>query len=433
MNDYAMYEEDFQRMKEKVADSDAQYGGAPVPFLYMPKMFTKEDIDAFKEHVKTLSTIFHKLIDIYLKDETLRALYQFPKEIEELIMTDNPLSTPFPMARFDLFYHSPKRFKLCEINTDGTSAMIEDYLLAQFYKESLGYENFTHDYSLKDFELFDSWAEKFLTLFREVHPEKSPVVLITDIIDKLNPEFEYFKKAFENKGMKTIIKDARELEFKEGYLYADDERIDAVYRRLVTRDLGLHLEELKPIAEAVKAGKTIFIGPIRSQVIHNKMAFAALHDARFHHYFSPSEIKYIIDHVPYTAPWSEELLEDEHFISEKDHYILKPVDYYASKGVVAGKECTTEEWEEHLKEALNKDFLIQEYVALPVLPMIDFDHGGIEDYGQITGLFVYGEEFKGIYSRAGRNAIISGIHEGRTLPSFIVKWEINEPKTLFDD
>lgn len=421
MADYPVYGQDYERMKEKVAGSDAQYAGAPVPFLYMPRFFTREDINAFKEHVGILSGIFHKLIQAYIKDQELREFYEFPKEIEELILLDNPLSTPFPMARFDLFYHSPKRFKLCEINTDGTSAMIEDHFLAKFFKETDAYAAFSQDHVMKDFELFSSWAETFLKLYQEVRPGEVPVVLITDIYETLNPEFEFFKKAFEEQGMQTLIADARTLEFKEGYLYAENKRIDAVYRRLVTRDLGLNLQELKPLVEAIKAGNTLFIGPIRSQIIHHKMAFAALHDSRFHHYFSSSEIKYIVDHVPYTAPWSEELFTDERFISEKNHYILKPVDYYASKGVVAGKECSEEEWQAHLKNALGKGFLIQEYVALPVLPMIDFDGGGIEDFGQITGLFVYGEEFKGIYSRAGRHAIISGIHEGRTLPSFTVK------------
>lgn len=77
-------------------------------------------------------------------------------------------------------------------------------------------------------------------------------------------------------------------------------------------------------------------------------------------YFSDDELEYIDGHIPYTAP----LIKDENYdvyLNNKDSYIIKPIDYYASKGVYAGFEHSQEKWKTLLDQGINEGYIIQKY------------------------------------------------------------------------
>jgi len=45
----------------------------------------------------------------------------------------------------------------------------------------------------------------------------------------------------------------------------------------------------------------------------------------------------------------------------------------------------------------------------------------VEEFGTITGLFMYNENLAGLYTRVGSKSIISGLSEYYTLPNILVK------------
>lgn len=113
----------------------------------------------------------------------------------------------------------------------------------------------------------------------------------------------------------------------------------------------------------------------------------------------------------------------EELCRDKDNLILKPCDLYASRGVYAGKDYTNEQWMEKLEECIDKDYLIQEYYSPHRCMLIEKNGERLvqEEFNNITGLYMYNEKLAGLYSRVGKNPIISGLHECYTLPTFIVK------------
>jgi hypothetical protein len=178
-------------------------------------------------------------------------------------------------------------------------------------------------------------------------------------------------------------------------------------------------EEIPELIKGILANQTCIIGPIKSQVIHTKRFFEVLYQPAFRAFLSEAEIAYIDEHVPSTKP-----LQDSEglntYISDKDQYIIKPVDGYASKGVCAGKDFSQEAWEVLLKEKIKEDFIIQEYCPLALSENVIYDDEGkatLYEFRNLTGLFVYNQKFAGIYSRAGLNPIISGQHGGYTMSS----------------
>lgn len=414
------YQKDYFDMKEKVRNSKATYKGEPVPFLYMPKFYTDNDIENFKKLTKTMSQIFRKIIDKFLNDPEYRKKFGFPKWLNELILLPTNYSSPFPMARFDIFYDYNGYFKFCEINTDGTSAMNEERELSRIYLETKAAKQFGGGYEFHPFELFETWIDEILNIYMENHHEEKPSIAIVDFISKSSmDEFIEFRDRFRKRGLWCEIISPDKIEYNEdGYLYFKNKKIDIVYRRLVTKDLLDNKDKIKDFIKGIKKGKTEIIGPIKSQIIHNKIVFKILQEKETLEFLDENEREFIKKHIPYTKELILDNLDVHEVIKNKDNFIIKPMDLYASKGVYVGKDYSEQEWENLIKENNNNNYLLQEYFNPPETLMIDFESQKRERYFKnITGLYIYNENFYGVYSRVGKKSIISGIHDGYTLPT----------------
>lgn len=415
---------DYLETLEKVKNSTAMYKGKPVPFLYMPKFYTEKDLETFTKLTSTLMGIIRKIIDKYIADTNFRKKFGFSKLLEDLILTEHGYNAKVPMARIDIFYKDDGSFKFCELNADGSSAMNEDRELGRVLSESIPFKEMNKKYYIKPFELFDSWVKECISIFREFDSEvQNPNVAIVDFNDTGSPnEFRIFKDSFERNGYKAKIVDPRDLKYRNGKLYSDDMRVDIVYRRLVTRDLIERAHEIPDFIQAARDGKVCIVGPIKSQIIHNKVIFKVLHDKDTMEFLTDTEKEFIKKHIPLTAKFEGDDFDFNNLIVNKDEYILKPSDLYASRGVYAGRDFSAEKWKEKLLECHGKDYLIQEYYTPNKSDLVEFDQGkmNISKFNNITGIYMYNEKLYGLYSRVGKNPIISGLHDCYTLPTFIV-------------
>lgn len=419
------YFEDYKETVKKVKNSKAQYKGEPIPFLYHPMFFTEKDIEGFKKIGQMMISITNKVTNRYVEDEEFRRKFGFPKLMEELILVENGYDINVPIGRFDIFYGGYNDFKFCELNTDGSSAMNEDNTLAEILLETEAMKEFSKEYRFNLFELFDSWVEESISIYNRFNPDNNkPNVAIVDFVESgTTKEFEEFKKAYERNGYNCIIADPRDLTYRNGGLYLKDYRIDLVYRRIVTFELIERADEIPDFIEAYKNKAMCTIGSLRSQVVHNKIVFKILHDEDTLEFLDEEEREFIRKHIPYTGLFEGEQEVFEHVLSNKDKYIMKPYDLNGSRGVFTGRDCTDEEWRNRLNKVWNKDYLYQEFVEPHTREFVVFDDEGlyVEEFGTITGLYLYNEKLSGLYTRIGKNNIISGLTDYYTLPNLLVR------------
>jgi Uncharacterized conserved protein len=425
MNEYDKYIVDFRKTKLAVSNSKAIYKGAPVPYLHIPMLYDQVDLDTFKNALEGIHAVSKRTIELYLEKEEIRALFDFSPELDALINVPHHYHATVPMGRFDIFYYGEGNFQFCELNADGASAMNEELELSQIMMQTELLNSFKADYSFESFELFSSWVEEVKQIYAEYLAETKrktysdkPFVAILDFIDKSSPlEFEVFQKAFIKEGFNCEIVDPRNLTEKDGTLYSGDQAIDIIYRRLVTKDLMDHYEEVPELVAGLLADKTCVIGTVKTQIIHTKRFFEALYNPVLRQYLSDEMLTFIDKHVPYTKPLTRG--DDyKNYLENKDEYIIKPIDYYASKGVCAGRDYDEKGWKSLLDEKVKEDFIIQKYCPYALTENLYEDvDGNVKPqlYRTITGLFTYNEKLSGIYVRAGLNAIISGLHEGYTM------------------
>lgn len=420
-------------IREYLLNSTAKYHNRVVRTLYIPKLFTRKEADKFALAIEELYGIFDKVIAEFQHNPKYRALFGFPKELEELILREKKYSCNIPISRIDIFYQEETGdFKFCEFNTDGTSAMNEDRELNIAFAGSEAYREFARKHELTSFELFDTWVTEALKLYAEYScSEAMPNVAIVDFMENATTnEFYIFKERFEQHGCKAFVCDIRELKWDgEGLRTPEGERIDLIYRRAVTSDILAHFSEVGDFLEAVKRDQVCLLGDFRTQIVHNKILYKILHMQETLDLLTVREQIYVKAHVPYTVsldaifePGKEEFCKE--VFENKDNWIIKPEDSYGSKGVHAGVELEQDrEWVAFLKEAKGQKYILQEFNTPYRLSNIDLL---VDDWKWITtsnlsGLFVYNGKFSGVYSRISFDKMISTQYNEMSVPTVLVQ------------
>lgn len=425
---------DAKKMQSYIENSKAVYHGIIVRSLYIPKLFTTDMEHVFSNLCTIMYGILEKVIHEYETNAKYRKLFNFDPRLEELILRSDRYNSKLPIARIDIFFNEDDySFKFCEFNADGASAMNEDRELNIAVKNTCTYREFSKSYDIKTYELFDSWVDEFLNIYSTSENAKSkPNIAIADFFPHdIGYEFKRFCKHFKNRGLNCEVCEIRDLRYDGEHLISPSGMIiDAIYRRAVTCDIMEHYNEVQPFINAVRDNKTVLIGDFKTQVIHNKLIFKILRDNMTRDILTDEENAFIEEHIPFTTVLTREEIDKYDVLNNKDKWIIKPQDSYASKGFHAGVEYKSDaEWAKTITDIVNSadydnTYLLQEYIKPYETENIDLLHDENAPYmfySSITGLFVYNGSFAGVYSRIAKTSIISTQYSEMSLASMIAK------------
>ena len=413
LNDFAAHSASGLAQIQEMRRGTATYKGVPIKFGYLPKYFSQEGFAKLKEDLEHTWRILVRVIGRYLDDPDYRRLFGFSPELEQMILRRPAYRTLLPVCRLDIFLNEETgAFKFCEFNADGSSAMNENAELNRTYRNTLLCREMDERYRQDTFELFDSWVQTFLGIWRETGREDLPVVAIVDFLEKGSSaaEFTAFREAFERAGLEAYVAEIRDMRYEDGSLMtADGHRIDAVYRRAVTSDILAHRDEVQAFLQAARDRKVCLIGDFCTQVVHDKVLFRILHDPYTAAFLAEEDNAFIADHVPYTAMLTGEMAEREDVRENREKWIIKPRDSYGAHGIYPGRLCSPDEWREQLDAHADKDYILQEFVTPYRTENIYFgaEQPKWQSFSNMTGVFLYGGRVAGIYSRASVTPIIS--------------------------
>lgn len=414
------------KVREYLKQSSVAFKGRCVQTLQFPKIYTQKEIKKFQQIVKTTYGIFEKIIRHYKEEEEYRKEFPFSKELEELICAPTGYETDIPITRIDIFYNEEKEtFQFCEFNTDGSSAMIEDLELQYALQYNNIYKELQKTVRLDSFELFDTWVQTVESIYKTYKKKvDTPHIAIVDFLDKAYlPEFREFLRRFNKYGFTAEICDIRELQYQDSTLISNEtgKNIDIMYRRAVTCDIMEQQQSVQPFLQAVKNQDVCLVGSFQTQIAHHKSLFYLLHQEKTLSILSSEEQDFIKKHVPKTYLLDTYTKPD--IYENKNSWIIKPIDSYASKGVYAGVDYKKEEWKKLIEANQTKDYILQEYCAPYKTKNIDLtvQESIIKEYNNLTGLYVYGGKFAGIYSRHSDGGIISSQYNEKTVATLFAQ------------
>ena len=411
----------------------ARYHGYLARTLYMPKLFTSEMAAYIEKNALIMYGILEKVIARYRQSTEYRSLFGFDERLERLILRPRHYDCAIPMARLDIFLNEDDySFKFCEFNTDGTSAMNEDKELNEAIRVTDTFRRFKTRYNTRTFELFDSWVKEFIHIYSTYDNStgKKPYVAIVDFFGgDVSREFTNFRNAFQENGLECEICEITSLRYENGALFSPTgHKIDAVYRRAVTVDIMNNYEAVMPFIRAAEDNSVCLIGDFETQIVHNKIVFKILRDPMTTAFLTDDERQFVNEHIPLTVSLTSENVSKYSVLENKEKWVIKPEDSYASRGVFAGVEnITASEWENAVTENCGKRYLLQEYCEPYASWNIDLTHdenAGYMKYSNITGIYMYAGKFAGLYSRIARNSIISTQYSEMSLPTVIADKKI---------
>lgn len=421
--------------------SSAIVHGEVVPSTFVPRLYGAETRALFTDATNMISSILGKAMDRFVSDERYRSLFGFGDRIVELALAPRDYASHIPIARFDLFLNEETgEWHFCEFNTDGTSGMNEDREIFRSIESSPSYRTFSERHHTESNELFDSWIDTFLSVYRSSSKAVShPTVAICDYLDhSTTQELEAYCNRFNERGVSCRMVDVRALRFDEGsnmLLDGDGTPIDAVWRRFVCKDVLERWDESQALVSAIMQGGTVLIGGFLNQIAHDKRIFKVLRDPLTQEFLSAEEREFVEQHIPFTEYLDSDLIDIEDIAANKDSWVIKPTDDYGASDVFVGPMYSENEWRDivstHADAASGRPFLAQRFVSpyatltMPAEVLTDADastqsgnslpqQAPRAPYNNLTGMYAFDGRFSGVFSRLGPHSIVCGPYGGVT-------------------
>ncbi|RME51078.1 MAG: hypothetical protein D6790_20395 [Caldilineae bacterium] len=352
------------------------FGERPLCTVLRPLMYTPDEWNYLRQQTTTVLRAFDKLGRRMLADPALRHQVRLTPEEEHLIQVDHGYRTPIPTARLDSFFargaDGERTLTFVEFNGESPASMAYQDVLGDLFEEMPVMQAMRERYHMELLRSRQAAVDAILEIYYEWrgNRDKLPDIAIVDWRGvPTTSEFELFVDYFARHGIKALICDPEELEFRNGHMYAQGQPVDFIYKRVLITELLQKYGLDHPIVHGLEAGAICVMNPFTCKVLHKKASFAVASDERNAHLLTPEERQAIQAHIPWTRLVEErttlgpdgETIDLLPWISQnRERLVLKPNDEYGGKGVVIGWETDQSAWDAALQDALAHPSIVQQ-------------------------------------------------------------------------
>ncbi|MBB0245960.1 hypothetical protein FNQ90_18070 [Streptomyces alkaliphilus] len=331
----------------------------------------------------------------------------------ELVMRGAGRRLP-PMSRADM-YREPGGFRLMELNT-GSS--LGGWQMGEFSRDvptNAAFRSFAEAENLVHPDPIGEIARvlRAETAHAGFDLPGRPVLALTEWPDsytKTKPWLDFVVPDWLRHGFDTVVCHLGEFDYRDGVPHIHGRKVDVVYRIFLPGEMvdeQRSHELVDPLLDAVSAGHTFLFAGLDCELYGNKGSLAMLSDERNRDAFGADELA-LIERI---LPWTRFLRDEEvsrggrrvdllsHVLAHKDRLALKPTLLYGGVGVIPGWSVEQDEWEHHIREAVDGPFVVQERV-LPVMERFVTEDGlGFERMAVAYGVMMVGDTYAGMLVR----------------------------------
>lgn len=282
-----------------------------------------------------------------------------------------------PLGRADLV-RTPSGFQVVEFNTSSSLGSLEFGELCRAMLSDPAFRDFAAREGLGYADPLSLMAETLLAATGMAPGTRPVLALVKWVRSPVNVDASLFTELMTEAGFTLVPCTVDQLVHRDGALYADGTRVDAVYRTFLLKTAAEDPDAprlLAPLADAVEDGAARLFSPLNADLAGTKSCMAMLSDERNRWAFTPGE-RDVIDRV---LPWTRSLrgaggaagsaAETEadgarvplvpYVREHREELVLKPSVGHAGRGVVAGWMVSQEEWESQLDAALSGNYIVQ--------------------------------------------------------------------------
>ncbi|WP_437680099.1 hypothetical protein [Sorangium sp. So ce131] len=349
----AMDEARFSSLLEEEAKLGLVHGARPLCRHLRPYLISERDYAAVARAAELITAAVERVARRALADPAMAEELGMSRE-ELAAAAMDPGDGPFlTVGRLDMLV-TEGGFHFIELNADSPAGITDQLLIEQTLMA------LPHVARVRSRPFVRTPAPHLglLRALREAYAgwggrEPRPTIAIVDwaTVDT-RAEFKVLADLFAAEGHRTLILDPAELEVGGGRLSARGEKVDLVYRRVITQELLSRCGLDHPLLRATRDRAACVANSFRIKPLNKKASFAVLSAPEFSGLFSPEQRAAIAAHIPWTrrvkpgrVAWRGrevdllELLE-----AEQESFVLKPNDDYGGKGVLLGWQTSPAVW-----------------------------------------------------------------------------------------
>jgi uncharacterized circularly permuted ATP-grasp superfamily protein len=345
---------------------------ATCPFL-RPHIIARDQYQTVKHAAETLAGAFEKIAAAALIDQALMSFLDLTAAEEEAARIEPGYSRLCVSSRLDAHVNA-KGFQFLEYNAESPAGVGDQMQLEKILFRVPALRRFLNANPHWLPQPHRALINSLINAYREWGGEEDrPRIAIIDWKGvPTSSEFRVLADYFVAEGYPAVIADPHDLEFNGEDLSSDGLRIDIVYKRVVIHEFLNAFGLDHPLVQAYRQGRVCIANSFRTKLAHKKATFAVLSDPAYEYLFEAAELEMIQKHIPWTR-FVRSSRTDFHgsefdletlVLNERSRFVLKPNDDYGGHGVVLGWETDQNEWQEAVKAAFQKSYIVQERVVL---------------------------------------------------------------------
>ena len=430
---------------EMAAESQAQlddqlqrrglyFGDRPLCTVLRPRFLMPDQYAFLRRAIHPLLDAFRTISNRAVEDEEFREQFRL-EDWEEVVIKIAPgYSSHTPLSRLDAFFLTDSgHMHFTEYNAEVPAASAYNDVLTKVFLGLPVMGQFLHKYVVNPLMTRHVVLHVLLQAYKEWGGTGRPNIAILDWREvPTYSEFELFIRFFEGQGFPCRIIDPRDVEYKNGRLFAGDFEINLIYKRVLITELIERGGLDHPVVRAVADGNVCMVNPFQCKILYKKASLAVLSDEENSHMFSKNELDAIRKHIPWTrnveerkTSYGDVPIDLIPFILKyQERFVLKPNDDYGGRGIVLGWQTNTSGWEQAVADALKTPYVVQERVPIPEEPYPSMVDGRLQIFDRMldTAPFIfYGDYVDGCLTRLSNDPLLNvSAGGGSSVPTFVV-------------
>lgn len=408
-----------EKLRAGTQQFNLAFGTRPICSVLRPMLIDAARYDYVLRESTLVLSAMQRLGAVLLRDARLRAELSLSSLEEQIIQIEPGFAAPDASGRLDAFLDSRSDFSFVEYNADSPGGLLYGDVLGDIFAEMDVVREFAQTYPVRRVPIRPRLLDALLDAYRQWGGRDRPRIAIVDWKEaQTRAEFELARDYFVSRGYPTVIVDPAELEYRGGWLRANGQQINLVYKRLLTGELLEKLGLNHPLVRAAKDRAACVVNSFRVQMLFKKALFALLDDPANEHLFSADETAALRRHIPWTrilraghTSYHGRKIDLLEFVAaNQEKLTIKPNGDYGGRGVVLGWECDREKWQACVRDALGAPFVVQERVEVMEQSFPAFIDGEVKFLRYYVDFDPYtwgGEQVAGAGVRLSQTALLN--------------------------
>src|SRR5581483_736625 len=231
--------ESWEQLQDQARRRGLFFGTRDIVTVLRPRLLTTDQYHFLQNAVGAVMPAFDKAYRAALANEKIRAQLRLNDWEETMVQEPFGFRDPRPSSRMDSFYLPDKGIlQLTEYNAEIPAGQAYTDVLADLFLGLRIVGEFQKQYEVRPLPTRNQMLAALLDSYRQWGGKERPRIAILDWREvPTYSEFVLFQDYFQSQGYDAVIADPREVEYRDGKLYAQGGPVQIVYKRVLISEL----------------------------------------------------------------------------------------------------------------------------------------------------------------------------------------------------